>query len=173
MHRVDRLDSCESVCCGDRSGPSPVDRRKPGTKLTLLTDRCGTPLVLRSSPANSNDHHQILPAVAAYPSIGGLPGRPRPSPVLVFADNGYGRQATREALLAKCTDSVIRHRNRRHGSHLGRFCWPIERTQGRASHAIPLWPTSHPHRCVVTTHSHSQLLQNPKSVLTKHYIFCL
>ena len=37
---------------GDRSGPSPVDRRKPGTKLTLLTDRRGTPLVLRSAPAH-------------------------------------------------------------------------------------------------------------------------
>ena len=113
---------------GDRSGPSPVDRRKPGTKLTLLTDLRGTPLVLRSAPANSSDHQEILPTVAAYPSIGGLPGRPRQSPDLLFADAGYDSQATREALSARGIDSAIRHRNRSHGSHLGRYRWPVERT---------------------------------------------
>lgn len=127
---------------GDRSGPSPVDRRKPGTKLTLLTDRRGTPLVLRSAPAHSSDHHEILPTVAAYPSIGGQPGRPRRSPDLLFADAGYDSQATREALSAQGIDSAIRYRNRRHGSHLGRHRWPVERTfnldQRSASHAYPL-----------------------------------
>lgn len=113
---------------GDRSGPSPVDRRKPGTKLTLLTDLRGTPLVLRSSPANSSDHQEILPTVAAYPSIGGLPGRPRRTPDLLFADAGYDSQATREALSAQGIDSAIRHRNRSHGSRLGRYRWPVERT---------------------------------------------
>ena len=33
---------------GDATGPSPVDRRKKGTKYTLLVDRDGVPLVLRS-----------------------------------------------------------------------------------------------------------------------------
>ena len=38
---------------GDATGPSPVDRRKKGTKLTLLVDRDGVPLVIRAAPANS------------------------------------------------------------------------------------------------------------------------
>lgn len=31
---------------GARSGPSPVDRRKPGTKYTVLADAHGTPLAM-------------------------------------------------------------------------------------------------------------------------------
>ena len=50
---------------------------EPGTKLTLLTELWGTPFVLRSAPANSSDHQEIMPTVAAYPSIGCEPGRPR------------------------------------------------------------------------------------------------
>ena len=113
---------------GDRSGPSPVDRRKLGTKLTLLTDLRGTPLVLRSAPAHFSDHREILPTVAAYPSIGGQPGRPRQLPDLLFADAEYDSQAKRDALSARGIDSAIRFRNRPHGSHLGRFRWPVERT---------------------------------------------
>ena len=38
---------------GDATGLSPVDRRKKGTKFTLLVDRDGVPLVIHTSPANS------------------------------------------------------------------------------------------------------------------------
>lgn len=31
---------------GDRNGPSPVGRRKQGTKNTSLVDACGTPLAI-------------------------------------------------------------------------------------------------------------------------------
>jgi len=37
---------------GDRSGPSPVDRGKPGTKYTVLVDARGTPLVMQTAPAS-------------------------------------------------------------------------------------------------------------------------
>lgn len=37
---------------GSESGPSPVDRRKPGTKFTLLVDANGIPLVIKSVKAN-------------------------------------------------------------------------------------------------------------------------
>lgn len=36
---------------GEASGPSPVDRRKKGTKYTLLIDRDGVSLVIRAAPA--------------------------------------------------------------------------------------------------------------------------
>src|SRR3954470_4704721 len=34
---------------GEDTGPSPVDRRKPGTKYTLLVDRHGVPLAVRTA----------------------------------------------------------------------------------------------------------------------------
>ena len=51
---------------GDRSGPSPVDRRKPGTKLTVLVDARGTPLVMQSAAANVSDHCQILSVAEVF-----------------------------------------------------------------------------------------------------------
>jgi hypothetical protein len=45
---------------GEATGPSPVDRRKKGTKFTLLVDRDGVPLVLRPVPANRSDQLEIL-----------------------------------------------------------------------------------------------------------------
>lgn len=81
---------------GDCCGLGSVDRSKPRTMLTLLTDMRGTPLVLRTASAHSSGHREVLATIAAYPSIGGLPGRPRRSPVLLFADGGYDSQATRE-----------------------------------------------------------------------------
>ncbi|WP_231934275.1 hypothetical protein [Botrimarina colliarenosi] len=33
---------------GERSGPSPVDRRRPGCKHTLLVDENGVPLAIRT-----------------------------------------------------------------------------------------------------------------------------
>lgn len=64
-----------SVWRGDRTGPSPVDRRKCGTKHTLLVDSHGIPLVIRTAGANASDHLQILPVVLDYPRVPGKPGR--------------------------------------------------------------------------------------------------
>src|SRR5258708_871900 len=36
---------------GEETGPSPVDRRKLGTKHTILVDRNGVPLAVRTAPA--------------------------------------------------------------------------------------------------------------------------
>ena len=65
---------------GEATGPSPVDRRKKGTKYTLLVDREGVPLVIRAVPANRSDQLEILPTVVSFPSVGGKPGRPRTHP---------------------------------------------------------------------------------------------
>src|SRR5947209_7700344 len=62
---------------GEATGPSPVDRRKPGTKHTLLVSRSGVPLAIKTAGANASDHRQIIPVVLAFPKIGGKPGRPK------------------------------------------------------------------------------------------------
>ena len=113
---------------GDATGPSPVDRRKKGTKFTLLVDRDGVPLVIRTAPANASDHCEILPAVVNFPEIGGKPGRPRTHPKELYGDAGYDSESTRSVLRWLGIEPHIRHRNDEHGSHLGRVRWVVERT---------------------------------------------
>jgi transposase len=73
---------------GEQTGPSPVDRRKPGTKHTLLVDRHGVPLAIRTAGANASDHTQVIPLVLGFPKVGGKPGRPKELPDEAYADRG-------------------------------------------------------------------------------------
>jgi transposase len=113
---------------GEATGPSPVDRRKKGTKYTLLVDRDGVPLVIRAVPANRSDHREILPTVASFPEVGGQRGRPRTHPKKLYADAGFDSEATRIVLRWLGIEPHIRHRGGEHGSHLGRVRWVVERT---------------------------------------------
>jgi transposase len=113
---------------GDDTGPSPVDRRKLGSKHTLVVDANGVPLVIRTAPANASDHTQILPAVAEFPEISGAPGRPRTKPDVVYGDRGYDSQATRAALREQHITPRIAQRGKEHGSGLGKIRWVVERT---------------------------------------------
>lgn len=113
---------------GDVTGPSPVDRRKKGTKYTLLVDRDGVPLVIRAAPANRSDQTEILPAVVSYPAVPGKPGRPSTHPKKLYADAGYDCEATRSILRWMGIEPHIRHGKSQHGSHLGRVRWVVERT---------------------------------------------
>jgi transposase len=113
---------------GDATGPSPGDRRKKGTKYTLLVDRDGVPLVIRAVPANRSDHLEILPAVISFPAVGGKPGRPCTHPKKLYADAGFDCEATRSILRWLGIEPHIRYRNSPHGSHLGRIRWVVERT---------------------------------------------
>src|ERR671917_169840 len=56
---------------GEATGPSPVDRRKKGSKHTLLVDRHGVPLAIRTAWANASDHRQIIPLNLEFPRVGG------------------------------------------------------------------------------------------------------
>jgi transposase len=113
---------------GDATGPSPVDRRKKGTKYALLVDRDGVPLVLRAVPANRSDQLETLPTVVSYPAVPGKVGRPPTHPQKLYADAGYDCEATRILLRWLGIEPHIRKRNEKHGSHLGRVRWVVERT---------------------------------------------
>jgi transposase len=113
---------------GDETGRSPVDRGKKGTKYTLLVDRDGVPLVIRAAAANRSDHLEILPTVHSYPAVPGKVGRPATHPERLYADAGYDCEATRTLLRWLGIEPHIRQRNEKHGSHLGRVRWVVERT---------------------------------------------
>ena len=113
---------------GEATGPSPVDRRKKGSKHTLLVDRHGVPLAIRTAGANASDHTQILPVVLDFPKVGGKPGRPKEKPAALYADRGYDCDATRGILRWLGIEPHIARRKTAHGSGLGRVRWVVERT---------------------------------------------
>jgi transposase len=113
---------------GEQAGPSPVDRRKKGTKHTLMVDRHGVPLEIHTAGANASDHRQIIPLVLDYPRVGGKPGRPKELADTLLADAGYDNDATRWLLRWLGNEPKIRKQKGEHGSGLGKVRWVVERT---------------------------------------------
>jgi transposase len=113
---------------GEQTGPSPVERRKKGSKHTLLVDKHGVPLAIRTAPANASDHTQVLPIVLDFPKVGGKPGRPKGLPDEAYADRGYDSDATRGLLAWLGIEPHIGRRRAAHGSGLGKVRWVVERT---------------------------------------------
>jgi transposase len=115
---------------GEGTGPSPVDRRKAGSKHTLLVDRHGVPLAVRTAGANASDHTQLLPVLLDFPRVGGKPGRPKELPDELYADRGYDSEAMRALLAWMGVEPHIGKRGAEHGSGLGKVRWVVERTIG-------------------------------------------
>jgi transposase len=113
---------------GDLTGPSPVDRRKKGSKHTLMVDRHGVPLAIRTAGANASDHRQIIPIVLDFPQVGGKVGRPKAKPDELYTDAGYDCEATRWLLAWLGIEAKINKRRTAHGSGLGKVRWVVERT---------------------------------------------
>lgn len=113
---------------GEETGPSPVDRRKTGSKHSLLVDRHGVPLAIRTAGANASDHTQIIPLVLDFPKVRGRRGRPKQRPDVLIADRGYDSDDTRELLGWLGIEPRIARRKSAHGSGLGKMRWVVERT---------------------------------------------
>lgn len=113
---------------GELTGPSPVDRRKKGSKHTLLVDRHGIPLAIHTAGANVSDHREIIPLVLDFPHVGGKVGRPKEHPDTLYADAGYDSEATRWLLAWLGIEAKINKRRAVHGSGLGKVRWVVERT---------------------------------------------
>src|SRR6266516_7407073 len=61
------VDGCltKAPCGGEKSGPSPVDRRKGGLKRSLATEGYGIPLGIAAAGANRHDSPLLAPTLAA------------------------------------------------------------------------------------------------------------
>lgn len=71
------------------TGPNPVDRGKNGSKIHVLTDANGLPLVPGVSGANVHDSQALRPLVQAIPAICSRRGPRRRGPIKLHADKGY------------------------------------------------------------------------------------
>lgn len=83
---------------GAATGPSPVDRRKTGSKHHLITDGGGIPLKVITTAANVNDVTQTLALVDGIPPVAGRVGHPRRRPDALLGDNGYDSNPSRKEL---------------------------------------------------------------------------
>ncbi|MEV7595608.1 IS5 family transposase [Streptomyces sp. NPDC089922] len=113
---------------GPKSGPSPVDRARPGSKHHILTDAQGIPLAVSLTGGNRNDVTELIPLLNKVPAVAGLVGRPRKRPALLFADRGYDHDIYREKVRKLGVRPAIARRGVPHGSGLGVYRWVVERT---------------------------------------------
>jgi transposase len=113
---------------GEKTGPSPVDRRKKGSKHQVITDAGGVPLVAETTAANVPDVNPMIGLVDAIPPVRGKPGRPRRRPDRLFGDRGYDSDPHRRLLRRRGIRPRIARRRTAHGSGLGKSRWYVERT---------------------------------------------
>lgn len=113
---------------GMQTGPSPVDRSKPGSKISLVSDGQGVPVVVDVIPANRNDNLETIKMIDRVPPIGGKPGRPRRRPERLQGDRGFDDEEDREELRRRGIEPLLGKRRTGHGSGLGKYRWYIERT---------------------------------------------
>ncbi len=113
---------------GEKTGQSPTDRSRPGSKHHVITDGGGIPLATTLTGANAAEVGQLEPLLDAIPPVRGKPGRPRRRPDRVYADRAYDSEPHRQRLRAPGIDPQIARRRAAHGSGLGRYRWMVERT---------------------------------------------
>jgi transposase len=113
---------------GSHTGPSPVDRARPGSKHHLITDAHGIPLAVTLTGGHRHDVTQLIPLVEAIPPIRGRRGRPARRPRELFAGRGYDHDKYRRLLRARGITPRIARRGTAHGSGLGTHRWVIERS---------------------------------------------
>ena len=135
LPRFDRLvprgpgrGGCSSEKGGSLTGPSPVDRGKPGSKIHVLSDRRGLPLSVAVSAANTNDAAALKPLVMAIPAITSRRGPRRRKPDKLHADKAYDQRALRTWVRDRGIAVRIARKGVETSDKLGKHRRVIERT---------------------------------------------
>lgn len=74
---------------GSPTGPNPVDRGKKGSRLYVLSEAQGIPLVVAVSGANTHDSPALKPLVRGIPAVRSRRGPRHRRPVKLRADKAY------------------------------------------------------------------------------------
>ncbi|WP_411157399.1 IS5 family transposase [Nocardia farcinica] len=111
---------------GAETGPSPVDRRKTGSKHHILTCGNGLPLVVDMSAANLNDHLMLPNLLDRVRPLRGRRGRPRHKIRALIADKGYDYPRVREDLRERGITAYIPRRGS--SDNVQPIRWVVEQT---------------------------------------------
>lgn len=111
-----------------KTGPSPVDRAKTGSKHHVITDGAGIPLAILLTGGNRHDVTQLLNLLDAIPPVHGKRGRPKRRPTAVYADRAYDSNPHRTALNNLGITPHLARKGTKHGSGLGVHRWVVEQT---------------------------------------------
>lgn len=111
---------------GAATGPSPVDRRKTGSKHHLICDGRGTPLHVVTTAANVNDITQTLALVDGIPPVAGRQGHPRRRPDAVLGDKAYDSRTVRRELRKRRIMPVISRKGAPNIKGLGKVRYVVE-----------------------------------------------
>ncbi|WTE38380.1 IS5 family transposase [Streptomyces sp. NBC_01618] len=113
---------------GNLTGPNPVDRGKPGSKIHLITERSGLPISIGISGANLHDSQALEPLVRGIPPIRSRRGPRRRRPAKLHADKAYDNRHLRRWLRSRGITHRIARKGIESSQRLGRHRWTIERT---------------------------------------------
>ncbi|WP_443034191.1 IS5 family transposase [Streptomyces sp. BE282] len=113
---------------GPDTGPSPVDRRKTGSKHHLICDGRGTPLKVITTAATVNDVTQTLALVDGIPPVAGRPGPPRRRPDALLGDKGYDSNPNHDELRKRRILPVISYNGRPNIKGLRKLRYVVEQT---------------------------------------------
>ena len=108
-------------------GANPVDRGKPGSKLHLVCEGGGLPLIAIVTAANASDTTLFAAVLDDVPPIRTSARRRRTRPGAVHADKGYDSAANRAWLRRRGIRPRIARRGVESSARLGRHRWKVER----------------------------------------------
>jgi hypothetical protein len=113
---------------GSLTGPNPVDRGKPGSKLHILSEAQGIPLIVGVSAANTHDSQALKPLVLGLPAIRSRRGPRRRRPSKLRGDKAYHSADHLSWLRERGIVPRIARPGIETSTRLGRHRWKIERT---------------------------------------------
>jgi transposase len=113
---------------GEKTGPSPGDRSKPGSKHHVITDASGIPLASSVTAANVNDITEMAPLFNEMPAVAGKVGHPKKKPDAMPGDLAYDSEPHRHGWEPMGIEPVLPEKGIDDQSGLGETRWPVERT---------------------------------------------
>jgi transposase len=119
---------CAGEKGGAKTGPTPTNRGKPGTKRHLVTERQGIPLAELTTAANVHETTVLERLLDAIPPVRGKRGRPQRRPGKLYADKAYRSRKNQQALRRRRIKSRIARPKIESSEKLGRHRWVVERS---------------------------------------------
>jgi transposase len=119
--------SVRALGAGEKTGPNPTDRGRPGSKHHAVVESHGIPLGAITTGANVPDVIALPAVVDAIPEV--RPHRRtrrKRRPKKLYGDRAYDSEPHRRRMRRRRIEPVFARRRTEHGSGLGKYRWPVE-----------------------------------------------